>query len=225
MAVEYWFSSDLHFDHDNIIKFCNRPFKNSEEMNEALIEKHNARVKPEDHWTCLGDVTLARKTPQIERFVKLVQRLNGHKRLIGGNHDHFPVEVYLQAGFEKIYAMNMYDNLRFTHIPIHPGSMGMAAGNVHGHIHDLASPEPVIVTKNGVVTVKPYVNICVEMTDYQPITLGEIGDRVRYEVRKWGDVGQTAFANGFNLSTQHCEICGEQSQRMERYRCPAHADK
>ena len=46
---QLFFTSDHHFGHANIIKFCNRPFKDVQEMNETLIERWNKKVKPKDH--------------------------------------------------------------------------------------------------------------------------------------------------------------------------------
>jgi len=50
-----WFQSDFHFNHENIIKYCNRPFKNVNEMNNIIIKRHNERVKKEDTVYFLGD--------------------------------------------------------------------------------------------------------------------------------------------------------------------------
>src|SRR6266496_3172970 len=171
-----WFTSDHHFSHENIIKYSSRPFASAKEMDEALVENWNAVVKPEDHIYHLGDVTMIRGGRiQQEWFCNLIHSLNGHKRVFLGNHDHFPIEVYLRAGFEKVYATwRSYDKLIFSHIPIHPESMSSASGNVHGHIHTNPSPKPVLqLDKDKKVLVKPYVNVCVEVTGYRPINLDE----------------------------------------------------
>ena len=50
--VSVWFVSDTHFDHENIIKYCNRPFADVNEMNETLIKNWNNVVKPNDIVFC-----------------------------------------------------------------------------------------------------------------------------------------------------------------------------
>jgi calcineurin-like phosphoesterase family protein len=76
-----WFTSDLHLGHANIIRYCNRPFTNVEEMNEKLINNWNTLVKPGDSVYNLGDFAFHRE-PSI-----FFNRLNGCKYLIKGNHD------------------------------------------------------------------------------------------------------------------------------------------
>lgn len=77
-----YFSSDHHFDHKNIIKYCDRPFASIEEMNKTLITYWNETVTPEDEVYYLGDFSLSTKA--AENYTK---RLNGKKYLIPGNHD------------------------------------------------------------------------------------------------------------------------------------------
>lgn len=177
-----WFSSDLHLDHANIIRFCNRPFADVPEMNEKLIEYHNSLVQPNDHWYCLGDVSIARGGRLVQdRFIKLVKRFNGHKRLLLGNHDHLPTKTYVEAGFEKIYATwRGIDNILLSHYPIHPRSMGSAKANVHGHTHNNEKPyEPVVtIGSDGKVVYKPYVNLSIEVIDYKPVSLDQVNDMI-----------------------------------------------
>lgn len=184
-----WFISDTHFGHENIIKYQNRPFSCAKEMDEIMIARWNEVVKPEDHISHLGDVTMARGGRVIqEAFIRLIKRLNGHKRLYLGNHDHLPVEVYLEAGFEKIYATWQDEaGILCSHIPIHPSAIGSATANVHGHIHGNKSPEPIIFedTDKG-RSVRPYVNICVEVTDYHPISFEEVQQRIRDVKLRYG---------------------------------------
>lgn len=188
--MNLFYSSDPHFGHENIIRYAGRPFGSAREMDERLIEWHNAYVKASDHWWCLGDLTMERGTrggPQAQAFIKLIRSLNGHKRLLLGNHDHFPFQVYVDAGFEKIQACHVHDNILFTHIPIHPGSMARFIANVHGHIHQQNAFAPVERTpfyrvwkdKRQVEKgVSPYVNICVEKTAYRPLSLDEVKGRI-----------------------------------------------
>lgn len=77
-----YFSSDSHFWHNNVIKYCNRPFSSIEEMNETLVNNWNSVVKPDDIVTYLGDFSLAFRA--VETFS---HRLNGFKWLVPGNHD------------------------------------------------------------------------------------------------------------------------------------------
>ena len=52
--MNIWFIADPHFDHKNIIKYCERPFNTVEEMNQTLIERWNSVVKKDDKVFCIG---------------------------------------------------------------------------------------------------------------------------------------------------------------------------
>ncbi|MCB0512609.1 MAG: metallophosphoesterase, partial [Bacteroidetes bacterium] len=122
MTKDYWFTSDTHFFHENIIKYCNRPFSSAEEMNEVLIDNWNSVVKPGDIVYHLGDVTMGQKSHG--QFSSLWTRLNGRKRLVVGNHDDVK---YLASGafFEKVMLWRAWNdkNLLFTHVPVHEESI------------------------------------------------------------------------------------------------------
>ncbi len=82
--MKTYFSSDFHLDHKNIIDYDGRPFKSIEEMNETIIENHNAIVTDEDEFYFLGDFSFAEK----DKTKWFLQRLKGTKFFIKGNHDH-----------------------------------------------------------------------------------------------------------------------------------------
>ena len=77
-----FFTSDTHFFHKNIIKYCNRPFGSVEEMNEALVANWNSVVGPDDHVYHLGDFCFG----NVEKWNWCLEpgRLNGHIHLILG---------------------------------------------------------------------------------------------------------------------------------------------
>ncbi len=79
-----FFTSDHHFGHRNIIKFCNRPFENVEEMNQVMIDRWNEKVKPEDEVYHLGDFGMTKDYDLVEN---IANQLNGTIYLIVGNHE------------------------------------------------------------------------------------------------------------------------------------------
>ena len=102
-----FFTSDHHFSHANIIRYCNRPFTSAEEMNQELIRRWNQTVSTDDTVYYLGDFSLS-----LVAVESITPHLHGRKLLIMGNHDLcHPVnkkrailgrEIYLKAGFESI---------------------------------------------------------------------------------------------------------------------------
>ena len=83
--MRYFFTSDEHYGHSNIIKYCNRPFENVEEMNETLIRNHNLMVGKGDVVIHAGDFSLMKK----EEVGKIVERLNGEHIFLQGSHDRW----------------------------------------------------------------------------------------------------------------------------------------
>ena len=185
--VNLWFISDTHFNHANMVHVFKladgspaRKFSSVEEMDEMMIQRWNECVKPQDHVYHLGDLTMHRQIRQIKYSV--LDRLQGHKRLLLGNHDADKVENYLKW-FEKIYATRVIDRILFTHIPVHPENVGGFHGIVHGHTHSAPELPPVLRIKKESQAVRwvPYISVCVEKTDYRPVSLEELKQRIKKE--------------------------------------------
>jgi calcineurin-like phosphoesterase family protein len=97
-----WFTSDTHFCHKNIIRLCDRPFADVDEMNEAIIANWNAVVAPEDTVYHLGDVALG----QWVEWDSILTRLNGRKAIVVGNHDRIftKEKERMKERFAPLYA-------------------------------------------------------------------------------------------------------------------------
>ena len=98
--MNYFFIADTHFNHANIIKFCNRPFNDVLEMNEVMIDNWNKTVKWNDKVYHVGDFAFGEAK-------HIIDRLNGKITLILGSHEH-SVMVYRKM-FEKC---RLYGKLR-----------------------------------------------------------------------------------------------------------------
>lgn len=81
----YFFTADEHYGHANIIKYCNRPFKTTEEMNNHIIECHNKLVCDLDTVIHAGDFTLGFKS--FANNIK--EKLNGSHIFLHGSHDYW----------------------------------------------------------------------------------------------------------------------------------------
>lgn len=160
-----FFTSDTHFFHANFLTFTDdagrviRPFSSVEEMNEHIIEKWNSVVREGDKVYHLGDVTFE----YGGEFAKLMARLRGSKRLILGNHDLIK-KTNLAEFFKKISLWRIFKDEGFvcTHVPLHPEYFRHAKINVHGHMHENVVDDP------------RFMNVCVEQTDYTPLSIDEI---------------------------------------------------
>ena len=93
-----WFTSDTHFYHENIIHFCNRPFKDVAEMNETLVRNWNETVPEDGIVFHLGDFCLGGS----KYWNDILYRLNGKIYLILGNHDMKNIRQGFMKRFEYV---------------------------------------------------------------------------------------------------------------------------
>ena len=133
-----YFTADTHYGHENVIRYENRPFQAAGEMDEALVENWNRRVSPEDEIYILGDFTLKGS----EAANTLLERLQGHKHLIRGNHDGYVDRASFRR--EHFLWIKDYYELQYRgrwfilcHYPLLSwNGMGRGAFQLHGHQHN-----------------------------------------------------------------------------------------
>lgn len=183
-------TSDTHFGHVNICKFTNydgspvRPWDSVEEMDEEMVKRWNETVGPKDKVYHLGDVVINR------RALATLDRLNGDKVLIKGNHDIFPLKDYVKY-FRDIRGYHVLDGMILSHIPVSKGSIARFGTNIHGHTHGNRVTKTVGIWPFKKQVIDPdYFCVCVEQTDFRPISFEDVMKRIKDQG------GQVGFRNG-----------------------------
>ena len=185
-----FFTSDLHFGHENVIRFDNRPFNTVEEMDKEMIKRWNAKVGKGDIVYVLGDFIWKAATNEA---VSIIRRLNGQIILIKGNHDRF---LHNAAAKKALAGIKDYDDICVTledgttrrcilshyFIPFYNGHRYQAI-HLHGHSHFTEeSVEEVRITTE--LNEKGYdlkiYNVGCMYWNYTPVTLDEILERKAY---------------------------------------------
>lgn len=150
------FISDPHFGHKNMAKM--RGFQD-----EFIIDKWNSLINKGDVTWILGDITMEKNSYEI------LNRLNGHKRIVLGNHDMGNHAKSLVHFVNSIHGMvklrdKKYGNVWLTHCPVYNKEFDYRINyNIHGHIH-----------KGYEIKDKRYINVCMEVQNYTPKTLEEL---------------------------------------------------
>jgi calcineurin-like phosphoesterase family protein len=148
--------SDQHYGHSNIIKFCDRPFADVAEMDEAMMRVHNETVHNDDLVIFNGDFMFYKKDTGI------FEKLKGRKVLVKGNHDHSATKNLGWQAVHDIYDFT-YNQRKVVmcHYPIHSWN-GKFHGSIHlyGHVHN---------NRADYLTVPNAYNICVEEIGYAPV--------------------------------------------------------
>lgn len=177
MSNKRFITSDHHLLHHNIYRFTDdaghriRPWaQNAHEGDEMMIDAWNAVVRPGDTVYHLGDIAI--KRPGL----KLLERMNGRKILIRGNHDIFRLKDYLPH-FADIRGSHKLGAMILSHYPIHPDSIPRwCLANVHGHIH-----QNTVMRRSRWWRKVPdtrYFNMCVEAIGLAPIEIDDLEARI-----------------------------------------------
>lgn len=134
------FTADLHLGHENILRFCDRPFETIEEHDRVLVGLWNSVVAPADTVYVIGD--FAHKV-HPRRMRQLFDSLRGEKHLIIGNHDKGATHSLPWASVSDRVAVSVDGTrLMLDHYPgrsWHGSNRGVIQlyGHVHGRLPDL----------------------------------------------------------------------------------------
>ncbi len=80
-------TSDEHYGHKQIIKLANRPFASLEEMQETIIERHNAKVPNNKNYLTIHVGDIFWRSLAVSEAMTILSRLNGSHAFLYGNHD------------------------------------------------------------------------------------------------------------------------------------------
>jgi len=167
---EIFVTSDLHLGHANIIKYCNRPFRTLNEMNEKLVYNWNSAIRKDDIVYFLGDLAYGRNSSTDS----WLNKLNGKIVFVKGNHDESDSVELLDHLLVESDGVKLY----LTHDPTNV----LASWDgwiIHGHVHnnsndyDMTQEFPYINYDNKTV------NVCVELTNYKPLKLSMIVKQIK----------------------------------------------
>lgn len=154
-----YFISDLHLDHENIIRYCRRPFADAHEMNRILIRNWNYTVRPDETVYHLGDLRYSsgRSMPRIS---SPVADLQGKVCLVRGNHD-----TDLPNTVPALEISCCGEQFLLIHNP-DDAPAGFPGWVIHGHTH------------NHDLCTYPFfnrkcrrINVCAEVIGYRPVDM------------------------------------------------------
>ena len=179
-----WFTADTHMGHRNIIKYCQRPFSNVEEMNETLISNWNKFVAKNDYVFHLGDLSVGGAV----EWTSLLDCLNGRIFLVLGNHDMNNVDQGFMRRFEDV-AMQMLitigkQRIYLNHYPFFCyGGAYRGTWQLFGHLHTSSCMTGLDGPRLQMLFPRQY-DVGVDNNNYTPISFAEIEVKIQEQISK-----------------------------------------
>jgi len=173
-----YFTSDTHFYHNNIIRYCNRPFSSVEEMNDRIIENWNDKVSKDSIIFHLGDFAFCNE----RQLAELVPQLMGTIILIKGNHDS-KNNKFLESIFTEVYSQ-LYitiekQSIYLNHFPLL--CFPRRAWNLFGHVHSKPGISNIDTSKLKYCTSTQY-DVGMDLNNYTPISFYEVKDKIKTQI-------------------------------------------
>lgn len=178
-----WFTADTHFGHKNIIRYCQRPFVDVEEMNRALIENWNSVVSPDDLVFHLGDFSVG----GAAEWTSLLNKLNGEIFLILGNHDMNNVDQGFMRRFKRV-SMQMLisigkQRIYLNHYPILCyGGAYRNTWQLFGHVHTNQQNTGLDSPRLKQLFPTQY-DVGVDNNNYHPVSFEKVSEIIQQQIK------------------------------------------
>jgi calcineurin-like phosphoesterase family protein len=190
--VKRYFTSDLHFFDAGVIRYCDRPYRNVEEMHRELSKNFMQTTQDAEEIYVLGDICTSLSAREADAGAA-IERLKEAAALLGagakpihilrGNHDLLPPEAYLDAGFRDISARLETEVAGHKALLCHDPAAAQRPNTlcVCGHMHHLFREH--YDAKRNILAV----NIGVDVRGYKPVSEEEIAaiiEKCRFDPHK-----------------------------------------
>lgn len=184
-----YFTSDSHFGHEHILKFCERPFKDVAEMDEKLIENWNNKVPKDGLVFHLGDFAWG---GGHEGWKKTIEQLNGDIILIKGNHDLRNMAKTTESLFKYVTWQMVIEiegrKIWLNHFPFlcYSGTYRDPNGlvyNLHGHVHSGPCKKGRDIPRLDYRFPTQY-DVGVDNNNYTPISWHEVNEKIQEQIKK-----------------------------------------
>ena len=169
-----YFTSDLHFGHDNLIKGLRG--MTTQESDSLIISNWNKTIGKRDVVYLLGDITMEKAS----LIYPYLSQLNGTIIVVAGNHDTPPCCRAITAMGIQMVGNISYKGYILSHVPLHESQVDFTRGNIHGHLHLQGHIEGHIQVHEDSFQTQlgdKYFNVNTEFHNYTPIAFDEIVKR------------------------------------------------
>lgn len=179
-----YFTSDTHFNHTNILRYCQRPFRNVDDMNEQMIANWNETVSEDDVIFHLGDFCLGGAV----EWTRILDRLNGKIYLIMGNHDLKNIRQGLMGRFEHVAMQMLIEvgkrRIYLNHYPFLCFEGGYKdVWQLFGHVHSRRANTGIDAGRLQYLYPTQY-DVGVDNNDFRPISYEQVKRIIQKQVEQ-----------------------------------------
>ena len=185
-----FFTSDTHFSHENIIKYCKRPFTNVEEHDAELIRRWNEKVPEDGIVFHLGDVAFG----SPDRVNEILEQLHGKIYLVIGNHDWRRIVSEHKWRFENMTQQNNMKigkrHIILNHYPMLAFSGAWrgedATYQLFGHVHTSPYTDEGLDQARMKMLFTSQYDVGVDNNDFTPVSWKEVDQIINNQMMSLG---------------------------------------